>query len=234
MVDALRFLTVLPLGRSGGAPTTRSLIFFPVVGLVVGGVWLVPALVFSNVFGSAGVVAALVLLADAVVTGGLHLDALADVADGVGSRRSGDEAIAVMRDPTIGALGAAALILVCLLRYGALTFSVDFGFRLLAAPVAGRAAMVCLIAVLPPRQDGSLAHVFADPSRWVLLGAAVASLVCVVPSGPRGGVALGLAVLSAVVYGAWWRERFGELSGDGVGAGGLIAETVALLALAAH
>lgn len=120
------------------------------VGLFVGVVWFVPSIVVGDRFGSAGVTAALILIADALITGGLHLDAMADVADGAASRRSGEEGIVIMRDPTIGALGAAALILICLLRYGALTFSGNFGFRLFAAPVAGRVAMVLLIATMAP------------------------------------------------------------------------------------
>ncbi len=232
MRDAVRFLTVLPVGRSGAPPTPRALLFFPLVGLIVGVLWWVPSLVFGNVFPSAGVPAALVLIVDAVVTGGLHLDAWADVADGAASRRRGDEAVAIMRDPTIGALGAAALILICLLRYGALTFSAEFGPRLFAAPVLGRSGMVLLIATLPPRQDGSLAHVFSAPSWLVLAGSAVLTIaVAAVSSGSQGLAALGFALVATAVYGFWWQERFGELSGDGVGAGGLLAETVALVAL---
>lgn len=234
MGEAFRFLTIVPAGRADRPPTTRGLIFFPMVGLFVGVVWSLPAFVVGDRFGAAGVTAALILIADAVITGGLHLDAVADVADGAASRRSGEEGIVIMRDPTIGALGAAALILVCLLRYGALTFSGNFGFRLFAAPVAGRVAMVLLIATMAPRQDGSLAHVFSSPSRLVLAATAVMAVLAVVPSGTRGFAALGLALLTASIYGLWWQGRFGELSGDGVGAGGLIAETVALLALSAR
>ena len=234
MGDAVRFLTIIPIGRSGRPPTASALMFFPVVGMIVGVAWALPAVLLGDSFGSAGVLAALVLIVDAAITGGLHLDAVADVADGVGSRREGDEAITIMRDPSIGALGAAALILICLLRYGALTFSADFGHRLFAAPVAGRAAMVGLIAVLRPRKDGSLAHVFGQPSRWVLAGATLLSVAAALSSGPRGIAALGAAVVTAAVYGLWWRGRFGELNGDGVGAGGLIAETVALLVLSAR
>ena len=234
MRDAVRFLTVWPAGRSHGPPTTRALVFFPVVGLIVGGAWFLPALLLGDRFGSAGVTAALILIVDAVLTGGLHLDAVADVADGAASRRPPEEALAIMRQPAIGAIGAAALILLCLLRYGALTFSGDFGFRLFAAPVAGRAAMVLLIAMLPSREDVALARAFGSPSRAVAGAAAVVAVVAVLASGGRGLVALGLAVVVAVVYGLWWQRRFGGLSGDGAGAGGLLAETVALLALSAR
>lgn len=232
--DAVAFLTVLRVGPSEAAPTTRALVFFPLVGLLVGAAWFLPALLLGDRFGAAGVIAALILIVDAALTGGLHLDAVADVADGAASHRPPDEAVAIMRQPSIGAIGAATLILLCLLRYGALTYSGDFGFRLFAAPVAGRAAMVLLIAMIPTREGGSLAGAFGSPSRLVVGAATVAAVVAVLPSGARGLVALGLAAATAALYGTWWQRRFGGLTGDGAGAGGFVAETVALLALSAR
>lgn len=231
MGDALRFLTVIPAGAATAAPAPRSLIFFPLVGLLVGATWLVPGTALGERAPSAGVVAALVLIVDAAITGGLHLDALADIADGAGSRRSGDEAIAIMRDPTIGALGAVALILVCVLRFAALTVVAQEGLLLLAAPVAGRAAMVALIAAVPPRQDGSLARAFSRPSWPVLAGTAAMAMLAMVPAGWLGFAVLAVALAVTAVYAVWWRRRFGALNGDGVGAGGLIAETGVLLVL---
>jgi adenosylcobinamide-GDP ribazoletransferase len=231
MVDALQLLTLLPRSAARYRPNRATLLFFPVVGLLIGICWAVPGFLIGQRVSSAGVTAALVLIVDALVTRGMHLDALADVADGAASGRRDDEGIAIMRDPTIGAMGAAALVLLCLLRYGALTFSSDFGFRLFAAPVAGRAAMVMLITWLVPRQDGSLPHLLERPHWLVVVGAAVLSVACVLPSGPRGITALMIALVVTVVYGGWWQGRFGELNSDGVGAGALLAETAALLAM---
>ena len=231
MVDALQLLTALPRSERRYRPSRATLLFFPVVGLLIGICWAVPGLLIGQRVASAGVTAALVLIVDAIVTRGMHLDALADVADGAASGRRDDEGIAIMRDPTIGAMGAAALVLICLLRYGALIFSSDFSARLFAAPVAGRAAMVLLIAWLVPRQDGSLPHLLERPSWLVLSGAAVLSVVCVLPSGANGVAALVLALVVAVIFGGWWQGRFGELNSDGVGAGALLAETAALVLL---
>lgn len=231
MGEALRQLTIVPMGARGDEPGRTALIFFPVVGLLLGIAWSVPALLLGQRLPSAGVTAAMVLLLDAALTRGMHLDALADVADGAASGRSDDEGIAIMRDPTIGAIGAAVLFLVCLLRYGALTSSAEFGHRLFAAPVTGRAAMVALIVWLPPLQDGSVAHRLSSTPRWVVAVAAVVSILAVLPSGPVGVTALLMGLAAAVVYGAWLRGRFGELSRDGVGAGCIIAETVALVVL---
>lgn len=234
MGDAIRLLTAVPASSHRLAPGRATLFFFPVVGLLIGLTWALPGLLFGRGFPSAGITAALVLLVDAAVTRGMHLDALADVADGAASGRRGDEGIAIMRDPTIGAIGAAALILVCLLRYGALTFSAEFPFRMVAAPVVGRAAMVLLIVWLPPLQDGSAAHLLARSGRLVALAAAAVAVAAVLPSGSRGVTALAIGLLAVIPYGWWLRGRFVELSRDGLGAGCLLAETVALVVLSAN
>lgn len=239
MGGALRFLTVLPVPGRHRPPGATELLAFPLVGAVVGGVWV--AVLAADGLLPVPALAALVLVADALLTGGLHLDAIADVADGVASRRRGDAASAVMRDPNVGAGGALALVLVCLVRWSAL---LGFGglarggeaLALLAAPVTGRLAMVLLLALLSSRPDGSLAAALARPRGGVVAGAAaIAAFVCVMAG--RGGLAAGsLAALGAgaavaPAWAVWWRRRFGDLSGDGVGAGGLVAETVALLVL---
>src|SRR6202022_4697690 len=84
------------------------LLAFPLVGLVVGGVWAAVAYGASQLWGP-WPAAALVILADLALTGGLHLDAVADVADGWACRLPAEQAVEVMRDPAIGAVGAATL-----------------------------------------------------------------------------------------------------------------------------
>lgn len=168
----------------------------------------------------------------------MHLDALADVADGVGSRRRGAEAVAVMRDSAVGAVGALAVVLVCLVRYSALIGLIGFPLRqvvgpLIAAPVAGRLAMVLLLALVPPRPDGSLAAAVARPTGAVVAGAALLAVLAAGIPDRRGLAGLAVAGAVAFLFAAWWRRRFGDLTGDGVGAGGLLAETAALLTSAA-
>lgn len=242
MLDAIRFLTVLPRTRRGrtGAPGPGSLVAFPLVGLLVGAFWWAAAAGAHWLWGSAAVAAALVLVVDALLTGGLHLDALADVTDGAASRRPREEAIAIMRQPAVGALGAAALVLVVLLRWAWLAALVPASPMLIAAPVAGRLAMVVLMWRAPPADDGSLAAAFGRPSPTQVVAASIAAVACAAIAGfvpPGGGPVAGLAALAAAVglslgYARWWRRRFGGLVGDGVGACGLVAETAALAVLA--
>jgi adenosylcobinamide-GDP ribazoletransferase len=235
VIAALRFLTVLPLPGPHRAPTAGSLVAFPLAGAVVGVVWVATAIAAEAVAPSLLLVAAVVLVADAGITGGLHLDALADVADGVASRRPAEEAVRVMRDSAVGAGGVVAVVLACLVRQAALLSVLGAQPRpwsLVAVPVAGRAAMVLVLALVPARTDGSLAGAVPRPGpRTTAASLAVAAACAAAAAGPRGAAVLVLALAVTAGYAAWWRRRFGGLSGDGAGAVGVLAETLALLGL---
>lgn len=236
MLDALRFLTVLPIGGDGKAPTAGALVGFPVVGVLVGLSWAAPVALLSRTPVPTAVIAAVVLIVDAIVTGGLQLDATADVGDAVASRRRGDEAVAVMRDPAVGALGAATLMLALLLRFSLLVLLTGLPAwgGIIAAPVIGRTAMALLVATTPSRRDGSLADAFTDATWRVLaVGLPLGAVAVWVFAGLGGVTALAVCLIATVAYRRWWRGRFGGLTGDGVGTCGLAIETLALTALAA-
>lgn len=207
---------------------------FPVVGALIGLVWTSVGAtdrLFPNTF----LVAALILVADAVVTGALHLDGLADALDGLASRRPAEEAVAIMRQGPVGAVGALGLVLVCLVRLGALVGLLGFPqvpWSLVLPPAAGRAAMVLLMALVPARTDGSLAGALARPNGNVVVAVSVVTglIAGVIDVRCLALLAVGFGVM--VAFGAGWRHRFGDLSGDGVGACGLLVETVVLLGLA--
>jgi adenosylcobinamide-GDP ribazoletransferase len=238
MRHALALLTVLPAGRCPLRATgTASLLGFPAVGLLLGLLWVAAAFA-GLVWWSPLVAAALVVAVDAIVTGGLHLDGVADVGDVVGSRRRGAAALEVARDPNVGALGAVALACVLLLRFSLLTLLITGGgvWALLAVPVAGRAAMLHALRRCGP-DERSLAHpLVAAATGPVLTTAFVGALTALVLTGP-GPVRSGLAVLLviALVEGGtrWWRHRIGQASGDLLGALGVGAELAVLLTLTA-
>lgn len=234
MLGAVRFLTILPVGPAAAPPSPAAVVMFPVVGLLVGLVWSAPVTALGGLSAPPVVTAAVVLIVDAIVTGGLHLDAVADVADGIASRRGGDDAVVIMRDAAVGALGAATLVLLCLLRYGLLVSLIDAAWwpALLLAPILGRVAMVLVMRLVPARGD-SAAAVFSGSGPSVV-GAAMA--LGAISAWPLAGVA-GLVALASVLalvrlYCWWWQRLFGALNGDGVGAAGFMAETLALGALA--
>lgn len=240
MRDALCFLTTLPLRRPAGQPAPSCVRWFPMAGLVIGVAWVLCDALASRLL-SPLVAGAVVLIVDAGITGALHLDAMADVADGVASRRPPPEAVAIMREPGVGAVGAAVLVLTCLLRLSLVTLVSGHAGALVTAPVAGRAAMALLLATAEAEAGGgSLAAAFQPASQRAtveatILAAMLAGLPALWGHSPLPGLCgLAAALAGTVGYARWWKGRFGPLTGDGVGACGMIAETLALLVLGVH
>jgi adenosylcobinamide-GDP ribazoletransferase len=162
----------------------------------------------------------------ALASGGLHLDGLADAADGLFPMLPRERRLEVMRSPTIGAFGAATLVLVLLLEYAALAGLSDpiRVVALIVAPVSARAAMVALLVLMPNARPDGLGAVFKhdlgplDLVVPVVFIAAVAAWLGA-PSVPLVGA--GLA--AALVVGAWASAKLGGCTGDVYGAAGELA-----------
>src|SRR5829696_7014387 len=219
---AVGFLTVVPVARRmplAADDVVRGAALFPVIGAGVG------AAVGAVAAGLAGLIpplaaAAVALAVGAVLTGALHLDALADAADALGAR-SRAQALEIMRDPGIGPFGTLALVLDLLVKAAALAALAVEGGAVLAALAAGRA-------------DGSGA-ILATRARPVTAAAAamLAALIAVAAAGWAGVVIVAAAAaVAAVVALAAWR-RFGGVTGDVLGCAIELAEAAALLVAAA-
>jgi adenosylcobinamide-GDP ribazoletransferase len=232
---AFALLTVLPVGRAAVEPRAlrHSVAFFPLVGAVLGGgasgiVWLAKGALPPIFVG----VAATALVA--VVTGGLHLDGLADLFDAWGGGRGDRERmLAILRDPRTGAHGAAALVLVLLAKSVLLGEVAERGAVLVAFcfPIAGRAAAVPLTVLFPAARPDGLAHSLGSHRAWgaMIFALASATLAIGLVRPPRL-VALGAALAVALALGALWNRRLGGVTGDVYGAAIELAET-AFLAL---
>ena len=232
---AVAFLTVVPVGRwilLGPTDVARGAALFPLVGAGVG------AAVGAIAIGLAGplpvlAAAALALAAGAVLTGGMHLDALADSADALGARSRG-RALEIMRDPRIGSFGALALTLDLLAKAAALAALTAAGGAVLAALAAGAVARgtapVLAFALPAARRDGSGAIVATGRARAAPATAGAIAVVAAVGAAGWTGVAM-LAVAAAVVGAvglvAWL--RLAGVTGDVLGAAVELAETAALL-----
>lgn len=236
-VAAVTFLTAVPVGRSAALANREGLrdgtVLFPAVGAAVGAT--TGAIAWAAAFVVPSLPAAVLGVgAGALLTGALHLDGLADTADGAGASLSDADPSAAMHDPRLGVFGGVALMLDLALRISVLSALVvgpRFPFAAIAAGALGRAAPVALLATTPYAggSDGTGAW-----TRGVGLGRGLASVAVGVTIGL---VAVGLAfwamaIAVAAVAGLvrrWSRRQLGGMTGDTLGATAELSETVALL-----
>ncbi|MTD94062.1 adenosylcobinamide-GDP ribazoletransferase [Hyphomicrobium sp. xq] len=231
---ALQFLTRLPAPRIDvfdPVDLSRSALWFPVVGVVVGAI--VGAALWLGALASPAVGALLALLAWVWVTGGLHLDGLADVTDALaGAHRSPERFLQILRDPHVGAFGVMAIGLQLIAKL-VLLAEIAGGRSEALIPLILVAAWARLGApfwslVVPPLADGS-GQRFAweiDP-RIVGAEAAVLALLSIFLA-PM--LLAALLVIPAIA--AYWRYRVGGITGDCLGASVEVTETILLLLIA--
>ncbi|MCP2073947.1 UNVERIFIED_ORG: adenosylcobinamide-GDP ribazoletransferase [Pseudomonas lini] len=221
---ALQFLSSLPV-RLPGMPEPeqlgRSLLFYPLVGLLFGVLlWVLNALLL----GAPPLLhAALLLTAWVLLSGGLHLDGLADSADawlgGFGDR---ERTLLIMKDPRSGPIAVITLVLVLLLKFTALLALIEQGqgVMLIIVPVLGRAALLGLFLTTPYVRAGGLGQALADhlPRRagWQVLW--VCALGCVLVVGWAGVVALLVAAAVFIGLRQMMLRRLAGCTGDTAGA----------------
>jgi adenosylcobinamide-GDP ribazoletransferase len=231
---ALAFLTRIPIGGRvslDARDVARGAVLFPLVGGAVGGVC---GLVADALAGPLPplVAGGLAVGLAAVITGAMHLDAVADTADALGGR-SRERSLEIMRDHAVGAFGAVALVLVCLVdaaSLGALGSGGDAALVGLAAGAGARAAILPLALVLPYARAGEGQGRVLDgigPATVVVgLGLAV---VLALPAGTAGLAGLGSAAVVTAALGLYWRRWLGGVTGDLLGATAKLAETAILV-----
>jgi adenosylcobinamide-GDP ribazoletransferase len=231
---ALRFLTRLPL-PAGTGPVRFGAAAFPIVGLLLGlGGLLVDALVAPLPGQLRDVV---VLAVWAWVTGAIHYDGLADTVDAIGVAGS-DERLRVMRDGAVGVFAVLSLVLVVAAELGALG-ALRGGARagaLISTPVLGRWAMVMTGAgATSARAEGLGADFTREVGRGDLVAASLfAILVLLGVAGPLGGLALLLVACEAAALRRLATSAFGGVTGDVIGASGVLAETLGLVVWASR
>jgi len=234
LAEAFAFLTRLPLrpAEPRNDDVGRSLAFFPVVGAALGiGIallaWVLGAGLSPSLIG-VGLVAVL-----AAVTGGLHLDGVADVFDGFGSGHGDRErTLAIMRDSRIGAHGAVALVLVILGKVLALSAVVRHhdSAALVAFPAVARWAVVPLVVYLPYVRPAGMGSAFkAGASGREVLRATAWVMLLIVAMGVRLVVPAVAALVTALVVGVWMQRRLGGLTGDVYGTAIELAELAFLV-----
>ena len=235
---AIGLLTRLPLPQSAtplrGAAAAWA---WPVAGVLIGALAAMVAAVALFLGLPPAVAAALTLAAQAMLTGAMHEDGLADSADGLWGGWDKARRLEIMKDSHIGSYGVLALLLITLARWSALSSLLAMGGHLggiLAVAAVSRAPMVALMAWLPNARSSGLSHSVGRPdAKAAGLASVIALVICFALSGWH---AIGMVAFVASVtlgVGLVARAKIGGQTGDILGAAQQLAEAAALCALVA-
>ena len=235
---ALAFLTRLPVGDGrplDAATLSRAALWFPAVGLLVGAI-MGGTRLLADLALEPGPATVLALLAALLVTGALHEDGLADLADGAGAHAARERKLEIMRDPRVGTYGALALGFALLFAYAVLS-DLD-GEHVLRAALAGHvlgrfSTLPQSLLLAPARPDGSGALLRASPLATLAAGAFAVAVTLLAAGVGAGLIALGVAALLTLGGALFCRRILGGSTGDGYGAVTKVVELGTYAALAA-
>ena len=234
---ALGFLTRIPIPADAGNvqshSLSRSTIFFPIVGGIIGlvnaGLYLV-----LEPFLPRSVLSVFIVALPIFMTGGIHFDGLLDACDGLFSGRSRERMLEIMRDSRVGSMGVIAGLLNVMLRYSILNeLPADvIPVLLISQPITGRWIMAMALHFFPyARKEGGLGQGFNEEKRisYVILSSLLALLSILLVNRVAGIlIALIVGALSLLLA-AWVTRRIGGLTGDIYGALNEVSENIFLL-----
>jgi adenosylcobinamide-GDP ribazoletransferase len=234
LLCAIGFLTRIPLPQVACSERdmARGAGFFAWVGALIALALWASAQIMP--WSGVRLAALLVVAVWAALSGGLHLDGLADTVDGFsGGRGQHERTLEIMRDSRIGSHGALALVLLVLFKTAALERLLEQGGLLwLVTPVLARFLCTLLIALFPYARSQGLGSVFAGQvgARELVIGGlfTLGALAWAGPAAVWGALA---ATLSALLVALQFKRRLGGLTGDGYGAAIELSEAVCLLVL---
>lgn len=237
LLSALRFLTILPLGRDARPEEVgRSLVFFPLIGLLLGLLLAGLEWGLDSVL-PISVLSAVLLVVLVLITGATHLDGFIDTCDGLVAGKTPQQRWEIMRDSRVGAFGVVGACCLLLMKYASLSGLPDSSRigALVLMPVLGRWAVVGAIAAFPYARPEGLGRAFKDKATWLTVaGATIVALAVSVGFLRFTGLAImggvGLVTLALCVV---LKRKFAGLTGDTYGAVIEVGEvTVLILAIA--
>jgi adenosylcobinamide-GDP ribazoletransferase len=230
---ATAFLTRFPVLKAAtfdAADVAHSAGWFPLIGILLGMIYSLAAFLIKGHLPPAAVAAVLVIL-DALATGALHFDGLADTADGFGGGQSREDILRIMRDHAIGSYGGLALVLIVVLKvamYAALLNRGNWIPALILTPALGRWSILLLTATLPyARPSASLVEGMGK--RPLIWGTGVISMAMVAAMSGRAWIAMAVVVAVTAAFGFYCRMRIAGITGDTLGANLQLCESAALL-----
>lgn len=236
---ATQFATVIPtpsIRTVSDSDVRTSVLFFPIIGGALGCVlWGVQYFLTRHVPSLPATAVSLTVYT--LLTGALHLDGLMDTADAIGSRRPREEALNIMKDSRIGAMGAVAAILILIGKLTAISsVSAQDWKPFIVVPMMSRLSMIWSMAASRSARQEGLGSFFARRlSVWVLAGATIFSgVVCILILPLKDALwVLVYFVVTVSLFNGWMVRKFGGTTGDTYGALNEITEWVGWMVFAA-
>ncbi|MCU4415040.1 adenosylcobinamide-GDP ribazoletransferase [Acinetobacter sp. WU_MDCI_Axc73] len=231
---ALQFLTVIPVQLSripSQTENARSILYYPLIGLLIG-------LILYSLSGLLSLVphllsASLILIMWVWLTGGLHLDGLADMADAwVGGFGDKQRTLEIMKDPSCGPIGVLSLIVVCLLKLVCISVLLDqhLTFFLIFVPMLGRVVpLILLLTTNYVRENGLGRHLAEDlpkKSAWLM---SLIVLLSFFYLKLQGILSLLVFVTGLIYLRHLFIKRIDGITGDTIGASIELLETFLLV-----
>lgn len=250
LVAAIMFLTRLRVpGNWDIQPSDigRAAAFYPLIGAGIGSILygFIVAMLHLMHWGTqhwqgsytapAPLLAVLVIVLSIAITGGLHLDGLADTIDGFGGGHSRHDVLRIMREPTIGAFGAIGIMLVLALKMASVLRFIQQGsgfIYLIVAPLLARASAVILGFAMPYARAGDQGLGSAVHSIGVfevLFSFVTAVALAIGLAGWRAGASLAVVVLASLWNALLCKKKIRGITGDTIGANLEICETLVLV-----
>jgi adenosylcobinamide-GDP ribazoletransferase len=231
---ALQFLTILPIkikSEIKEADFGRSLLYFPVVGLITG--FLLSVTAFSLGFLPDLLKGVFILMVSVIITGAVHLDGFADTCDGFYGSKPKEKVLEIMRDSRIGVMGVIGIVSLLLLKF---TLIVSIPQNLLwkslimmTAFSRWSQALACYTAQYARKEGKAIFFIKYANRKDVIMGGVFAFLLFLLIAKLKGVVIFILSFLSALLFIQYVKRKIGGMTGDTIGATSEISEVVVLL-----
>lgn len=232
---ALGFLTRIPVPGNNNIDShtlSRSIIFFPVVGGIIGAV-SAGLFFISEPYLPRTVISVLIVALPIFITGGIHFDGLLDTCDGLFSGRSRERSLEIMRDSRVGSMGVIAGILNVMLRYSLLLElpGAILPVLLITQAITGRWVMALALHFFPyARKDGLGQGFTAEKSIFHIVRSSLLAILTILLITRAAGILIALmAVALSLLIAVWVVGKIGGLTGDVYGALNEVAENLFLL-----
>ncbi|MGL4896841.1 MAG: adenosylcobinamide-GDP ribazoletransferase, partial [Cetobacterium sp.] len=209
----------------------KGMKWFPIVGLVIGIINLAVAMVLETFIPSPILMAIILVTLDVIVTGGLHLDGLADTFDGIFSYRSKQKMLEIMKDSRVGTNGVLVLILYFIFKVAFLVetselFGINQGVIMLIVPILARINSVVNCAFEPYARATGMGKTFVDNTDKMGLLISYVTVTAILYGIAQYFmlpfislfIVLNILIVCGFLFGKLMTKKIGGITGDTLGA----------------